>query len=279
MKKIITLLILFTTILTFAQKKEKVKGSKIVKLEQKQVNDFESLEVEDNLEIFLIKGNECGIEIEADDNLIEFVEYKLAGKNLRISTSKDISSYKKLSVRVTYTDKFNLLSAKDETNVTALSDLVLDNVTFKSYDYAKLFFNAKTKSFTLMANDRSKVELNLKSEKTAIDLSKSAYVKALISSGEMKFDMYQKSSAEVEGDVLDLKLRLDNNTDFTGKKLSAKNALVEVSGYANSSISISNIATIDASGNSEIALFGEPVKIEIKHLVDSATLRKKPTTK
>ncbi|WP_309612854.1 GIN domain-containing protein [Flavobacterium sp.] len=279
MKKIITLSFLFLTILTFAQKKEKVKGSKIVKLEQKQVNDFESLEVEDNLEIFLIKGNECSIEIEADDNLIEFVEYKLAGKNLRISTSRDISSYKKLSVRVTYTDKFNLLSAKDETNVTALSDVVLDNITFKCYDYAKLFLNAKTKSFTLMANDRSKVELNLKSEKTAIDLSKSAYVKALISSGEMKFDMYQKSSAEVEGDVLDLKLRLDNNTDFTGKKLTAKNALVEVSGYANSSISISNIATIDASGNSEIALFGEPVKIEIKHLVDSATLRKKPTTK
>lgn len=279
MKKIITLSFLFITVLTFAQKKEKVKGSKIVKLEQKQVNDFESLEVEDNLEIFLIKGNECSIEIEADDNLIEFVEYKLAGKNLRISTSRDISSYKKLSVRVTYTDKFNLVSAKDETNVTALSDVVLDNITFKSYDYAKLFLNAKTKSFTLMANDRSKVELNLKSEKTAIDLSKSAYVKALISSGEMKFDMYQKSSAEVEGDVLDLKLRLDNNTDFIGKKLIAKNALVEVSGYANSSISISNIATIDASGNSEISLYGEPVKIEIKHLVDSATLRKKPTTK
>jgi hypothetical protein len=275
MKKIITLSFLFLTVLTFAQKKEKAKGSKIVKLEQKQVNDFESLEVEDNLEIFLVKGNECRIEIEADDNLIEFVEYKLAGKNLRISTSRDISSYKKLSVRVTYTDKFNLVSAKDETNVTALSDVVLDNITFKSYDYAKLFLNAKTKSFTLMANDRSKVELSLKSEKTAIDLSKNAYVKALISSGEMKFDMYQKSSAEVEGDVLDLKLRLDNNTDFIGKKLAAKNALVEVSGYANSSISINNIATINASGNSEIALYGEPVKIEIKHLIDSATLRKK----
>ncbi|MCF6129575.1 DUF2807 domain-containing protein [Flavobacterium sp. AS60] len=279
MKKIITLSFLLLTVLTFAQKKEKVKGSKIVKLEQKQVDNFESLEVEDNLEVFLIKGNECGIEIEADDNLIGFVEYKLTGKNLRISTSKDISSYKKLSVRVTYTDKFNLVSAKDETNVTALSDVVLDNITFKSYDYAKLFLNAKTKNFTLMANDRSKVELNLKSEKTAIDLSKSAYVKALISSGEMKFDMYQKASAEVEGDVLDLKLRLDNNTDFIGKKLTAKNALVEVSGYANSSIGISNIATIDASGNSEIALYGEPVKIEIKHLVDSAVLRKKPTTK
>ena len=279
MKKIITLSFLFLTILTFAQKKEKVKGSKIVKLEQKQVGDFESLEVEDNLEIFLIKGDDCGIEIEADDNLIEFVEYKLTGKNLRISTSKDISSYKKLSVRLTYNDKFNMLIAKDETNVTALSDVVLDNVTFKSYDYSKLFLNAKTKNFTLMANDRSKVELSLKSEKTAVDVSKSAYVKALISSGEMRFDMYQKSSADVEGDVLDLKLRLDNDTDFTGKKLTTKNALVEVSGYAKSSIGVSNIATIDASGNGEIDLYGEPIKIEIKHLTDSATLRKRPSKK
>ena len=277
MKKIIILSFLFLSMISFGQKKEKIKGSKIVKLEQKQVGDFESLEVEDNLEIFLIKGDECGIEIEADDNLIEFVEYKLAGKNLRISTSRDISSYKKLSVRVTYTGKFNLVSAKDETNVTALSDVVLDNITFKSYDYAKLFLNAKTKSFTLMANDKSKVELNLKSEKTAVDVSKSAYVKALISSGEMKFDMYQKSSADVEGDILDLKLRLDNNTDFIGKKLTAKNALVETGGYSKASINISNIATIDASGNGEIELYGEPIKIEIKHLIDSAILRKKPT--
>ncbi|HNP33748.1 MAG TPA: DUF2807 domain-containing protein [Flavobacterium sp.] len=275
MKKTIVLIILFTSAFAFAQKKEKVKGSKIVKLEQKQVGDFESLEVEDNLEVFLVKGIECALEIEADDNLIEFVDYKITGKNLRISTSRDISSYKKLSIRVTYNDKFNLVSAKDETNVTALSDVTLDNITFKCYDYAKLFLNAKTKNFTLMANDKSKVELNLKSEKTAIDLSKSAYVKALISSNEMRFDMYQKSEADIEGDIIDLKLRLDNNADFTGKKLTAKNAMVETAGYAKTSINISNIATINASGNSEIELFGEP-KIDMKRFSDSASLKKRP---
>ena len=227
MKKIILFSFLLLTAIAVGQKKEKVKGSKIVKLEQKQVGDFVSLEVEDNLEVFLVKGNECGLEIEADDNLIEFIDYKLSGSNLRISTTRDISSYKKLSIRVTYTDKFNMVITKDETNLTALSDVVLDNVTFKSYDYSKLFLNASTKSFTLMANDKSKVELNLKSVKTAIDLSKSAYVKALISSSEMRFDLYQKSSEEVEDDVIDLKLRLDNNTDFIEKKLTAKNASLE----------------------------------------------------
>jgi len=275
MKKTITLFILFISVLTYAQKKEKVKGSKIVKLEQKQVDNFESVEVEDNLEIFLVKGDECALEIEADDNLIEFVEYKLTGKNLRISTSRDISSYKKLSVRVTYNDKMNMVIAKDETNVTALSDVVLDDITFKSYDYAKLFLNAKTKNFTLMANDKSKIELNLKSDKTAIDLSKSAYVKALISSPDMRFDVYQKASADVEGDVINLKLRLDNSSDFNGKKLTAKNATVELAAYSKLSINISNIATIDASGNSEMDLYGEP-KIEIKRFTESAMIKKRP---
>ena len=277
MRKIITLSLLFVSVLALAQKKEKVKGSKIVKLEQKEVGNFESVEVEDNLEVFLVQGNECSVEVEADDNLIEFVDFKLTGKNLRVSTTRDISSYKKLSVRVNYNDKLNMVIAKDETNVTALSDIVLDNITFKSYDYAKLFLNAKTKNFTLMANDKSKIELNLKSDKSAIDLSKSAYLKALISSPEMRFDMYQKASAEIEGDVLNLKLRLDNSTDFTGKKFTVKTALLEIGANSKASINISGNLTLDASGSSEIDLFGEPTKIEIKRFAESAMMKKRPS--
>ncbi len=275
MKKIIILSFLIISSITFGQKKEKIKGSKIIKLEQKQVESFESIEVEDNIEVFLVKGSECGLEIEADDNLIEFIDYKLAGNNLRISTSRDITSFKKLSVRIIYTDKFNMVIAKNETNVTSLSDLVLDNITFKSYDYSKLFINAKTKDFTLMINDKAKVELNLKSDKTAIDLSKSGFLKAFISSTDTKFDMYQKSSAEIEGDIVNLKLRLDNNTDFTGNKLTTKNAILETSGYSKSNIIVNNIITIDASGNSEIELYGAPNKIEMKRFIDSAALTKK----
>jgi hypothetical protein len=39
------------------------------------------------------------------------------------------------------------------------------------------------------------------------------------------------------------------------------------------------MVTLDASGNSEIELYGEPVKIEIKHFTDSAILQKKLTKK
>lgn len=276
MKKIITLTLILCSFLAFAQKKEKVKGSKIVKMEQKEVENFQNLEVEDNLEIFLVKGSECAIEIEADDNLIEFVEYKSAGNTLKLSTSREITSSKKLSVRVTYTDDFKMLIAKNETNVTALSDITLDNITFKTYDYAKLFLNAKTKMFTLMANDKSKVELNLKSEKTTIDLSKSAQLKALISSTSMKFDLYQKSKGDIEGDIIELDLTLDNNASLDGEKLIAKSAQIKAEGYSSAKIMVATKLIIDASGKSEIQLYGEP-KIELKRFTESAVLTKKPS--
>ena len=274
MKKIIFVSFLIISIISSAQTKEKVKGSKILKAEQKQVGNFTSIEVEDNLEVFLIKGLANSVEIEADDNLIEFVDFKLIGPNLRISTTRDISSYKKLSVRVVYTEDFNMVIAKHETNVTALAEILLKEITFKCYDKSKLYINANAPSFTLMANDKSKVELNLKSAKTAIDLSKNASIKALISTDEMIFDMYQKSSAEIEGDVNYLKLRLDNDSDFVGKKLNSKTALIELTGASKGEVFISNSATIKAMGNSLLEIYGDP-KIDLKEFKNNAILKKK----
>lgn len=275
MKKHLTICLLFLVAVTFAQRKEKVKGSKIVTMVQKQIESFQSIEIEDNLEVFLVKGTECGIEIEADDNLHEFIEFKNAGNNLRISTTRDLNSFKKLSVRVTYTSDFNLVIAKHETNVTALSEIDLESITFKSYDYAKLYLNAKTKDFTLMANDKSKIELNLKSEKATIDISKNAEVKALITSTDLSVDMYQKGEAKIEGDVLNFKLRADNNTNFDGSKLTATYVQIFAESYSKSKINAKTNVIIDAAGKSEIELYGEP-KIEIKRFTDGAKLEKKP---
>ena len=259
-----------------AQQKEKIKGSKIVTLEQKEIGDFENLEVGDNLEIFLIKGEKCGIEIEADDNLHDAIDINLHGGTLQLTAAKDVTSAKKFSVRVMYTDAFKMITANGQANITALEDISLNDFTFKSFDSAKIFANVKVKTFTLSANDKSKTELNLTSEQAAIEIGKTAQLKALISATALKFDMYQKSSATIEGDAIDLKLRLDNNANFTGKNFTAKTAELTTEGYTNCSIVVNGNVTIDASGKSEIQLYGDQ-KIEMKNFVDDAVLRKKPT--
>lgn len=274
MKKTVLLFIVFLVSYSVSSQ-EKIKGSKIVTVEQKEVNEFENLEVEDDLEIFLIKGDKSSVEIEADDNLHDIILINSIGNTLKISSSREVSTAKKFSVRITYTDGFKMLIAKDKTNITALAELNLNEFTFKSFDDSKIYANAKTKIFTLMANDKSKIELNLKSEQTTIELSKNSRLKALISSNQLVFDMYQKTNAVIEGDAINLKLRLDNNAEFTGKNLTSKNAEITTEGFANCSIQVNTKAIINASGKSEINLFGTQ-KIEMKNFIDNATLNKKP---
>lgn len=276
MRKInILLALLLFTSMGFSQQKEKIKGSKIVTITQKEIGDFETLEIEDNLEIFLIKGDQSGLEIEADDNLHDAIEIDLKAKILRLAATKQVTGAKKFSIRITYTDNLKMILAKNDSNITALADINLSDFTFKGFDSSKFFANVNSKKFTLMANDKCKSELNLKSDETTIELSKNAQLKALIATPMMKFDMYQKSTAVVEGDVIDLKLRLDNNGNFTGKNLTAKNAEIITEGYTTCSIQVSNKATIDATGKSEIQLYGETLRVDLRKFADNAALLKK----
>ena len=274
-KNLFIIAILIITTVTFGQKKDKVKGSKIVTTEIKKIENFESLEVSDDIEVTLIKGTQCGIEIEADDNLHDAIELSITGSILKIYATKKVISAKKFSVKVTYTDKLKSIVAMNDSKVNALSDFELDSIRIKSTDYAKLYLTAKIKNFKLEMNDKSKAELNLKSEKTRINLSKNASLKALLSTTDLVFDMYQKSEATIEGDSDTLKLRLDNNANFVGKNLIVKNAEIKTEAYTNASIQVKSNILIDAIGKSEIELYGDQ-KIELKQFTDSAVLKKKP---
>lgn len=267
------LLAFLVAVPAFAQKKEKLKGSKTVTVTQKEVNAFDNLELEDNLEVFLIKGSTQGVEIEADDNLHEAIMAEVTGSTLRIYTSKDITGAKSLSIRVTYTDALKTITAKHEVILNALSELELPNITVKNIDYSKSFLNVKSANFSLIMNDKTKAEVNLKADNAVIELSKNADIKALIASPNVKIDMYQKTKAEIEGDAAFAKIRLDNNATFIGKKFTVKNMDLMAEGYTNSSIMAAENISIFAAGKSEIELLGAP-KIDMKNFTDSAVIKK-----
>src|SRR5436190_21250685 len=117
---------LLATTLTFGQLKEKVKGSKIVTIEQKKTDSFDAIDVNDDVEISLIKGEKSGVEIEADDNLHEALGLQQIGNTLVISMAKEISGYKKFNIRVTYTSTFKSVVTRNKAKVNALEEIKLD---------------------------------------------------------------------------------------------------------------------------------------------------------
>jgi hypothetical protein len=275
-KYTVLLLLLLVSTLALAQKNEKIKGSKTVTIEQKEIGDFNALEVSDNIEVYLDRGEKCELKIEADDNLHDIVKIDLTANTLRINTTKEALNYKKLIVRVTYTKELKMVTAHNDAVINAIQEIQLDDIAFESYDNSELNLNVNSGNFALKSSDKSKTELNLKSQKAAIELSKNASLKALVSALELKCDLYQKSKAVLEGDVVNANIRLDNNALFTANNLVMTNAELLAESYSNCSINVNGNINIDASGNSEIQLYGDQ-KIEIKRLADNAVLSKKPT--
>ena len=272
----VLILLLFATALSLAQKKEKIKGSKIVTIEQKEIGNFETIEISDNLEVYLDRGEKCELKIEADDNLQDIITIDLSAKTLRINTSKKAINYKKLIVRITYTNELNRVTSKDEAIINAIQEIQLNDIAIQSFDDSKLFLNVNTKNFALQSDHNSKIELNLKSEIASLELSKNTTLKALITATDLKCDMYQKAIANLEGDVTNANIRLDNNAKFLGNNLVIMNAQLVAESYSNCSVNVNTAIIVDAAENAEIELYGDQ-KIEMKRFADNAILSKKPT--
>lgn len=271
---LVILTLLFSTTALFSQKIEKIKGSGILKIVEKEIQSFTSIEVEDNVEINLEKGETSGIKIEADDNLHNVINTVVQNNVLIISTSKEAHGYKKLSVRIMYPNDLNLVTSKDESIVNGIQEIVLDNITFKSMNKSKLFLNVNSSNFSLQADDKSKIELNLKSETAFVELSKNSSLKALINSVELKCDLYQKATANIEGDSDNTITRIDNFAELNAKNFNIKKLDLTIEGKASCSVFAESSCTIEATDNAEINLYGNPT-ITIRKLSGEAKLFKK----
>jgi hypothetical protein len=267
------LLLLFTT-LTFAQKREKIKGTKVVTTSIKEIGDFDALEINDNLEIYLERGEKNEIKIEADDNLHDIIGFDLREKMLRIYTAKESTIFKKLVVHVTYTKSLSKVITKNEAKVYAIQELLLDDITFNSFDYSKLLLNVNAKKFSLVADDKSKSEINLKSEDATLQLSKNSSIKSLVSAIKFKCDLYQKANAAIEGAAEKGSIRIDNNSNFTGTKFTIKEANLTAENYATGTVLAETSISIAIGDKAEVSLLGNP-KIELTRFSEEAKLIKK----
>ena len=277
MKQILTSLVfLFVCTAAIAQDNAKLKGSKIVTKEQKATAVFSSVYIQDDIEVTFIKADTTGIETEADDNLHKTLKIENNGGILNLSLNEKIISFKKFEVKVFYTDDLKLIEANKQAKIMILEEMVIEEINFKLNEKAKLYLNLKTNAATFEMKDNSLVELNGKAEKLHFILTQNASVKALVASTELKVDQYQKSKTTIEGDVIDLKLRMDNNAHFTGKGLTAKNVQLIAEAYSTTSFFAETNCVLTALGNAEVEIFGEPT-FEIKKFSGNAVLRKKTT--
>ncbi|NRD22756.1 DUF2807 domain-containing protein [Winogradskyella litoriviva] len=276
MKKLL-LLFLFTiasSTIVLSQTEEKIKGDRNVTIRQTYIDDFQSIVVDGDFSIEIVYNSKPSVNVEADDNLHDVIDFNVVDGVLTFIEKVRITSKKKLNITVNYADLLTHIETKGDGEIRSLTSMELNDVTLVTSDNSRAYLNIIAKTFNYKSSGKSKTRLNLTADSTKIELSDNSKLDALITSKIADFDLYQRADASIEGNTNNSVIRLDNSTNFNASKYDVKNVDATLEDSSDLTISATESITIAASGNSEIYLFGSP-SITITKFEDTAKLQKK----
>ncbi|WP_298761169.1 DUF2807 domain-containing protein [uncultured Psychroserpens sp.] len=267
------LLVLGCTVTSFAQDTEKVKGDRNLTIKQTYIDGFKKIVVGEDFKVELFYNKKPSVEIETDDNLHEYISIQVIDSVLTLTTTRDIRA-KKLNVKVNYGDAFSDIEVKDDGEVRSLTSLELNNATLKTSGSSRAYLNIKANDFNFVSTDKTKVKLNITATNVTAEISDNTKMDALINATDVKIDLYQRANSDVEGNIENLTLRADNNSQFNGKNFTTKTCSVIAEIASNVYLEVIEDIVIEATGSSEVYLYGNP-KITINKFTDTVKLQKK----
>lgn len=268
---ILVLALVFTTT---AQNKEKIKGSRIVTIEQTYIDEFSKIVIADNLPVEIVFNSKTSVEIEADDNLHEVIKFEVTNGVLNFETTQQITGSKKLQITVNYSSKLEEIEVNGDAEIRSLSTLEIENLTLNTTGNAKAYLNIRTKYFRYTATDKSRSRLNVVTENAELIIDDNSKIEALYTANNLKADLYQRADLSIEGFVKSAQLRVDNSSSFKGKNLNIDDCTLSLEGGSTAVVNVAKTITIQATDKTEVYLYGNAA-ITLNKFLGSAKLLKK----
>lgn len=254
--------------------KEKIKGNKIVMTDEKIVDAFHTIAVYNNFEVTLQEDSDHVISIEADSNLQELIEVEIQDSILKIKSDKDLRRAKALNIKILYGTELKKIRVYDKVSLTSKSPIQSANLALSVNDQAEVFLTIETQKLNGIINGKSSADLHVSATHVTYQVNENSDLKGIITADSLNLDLYQKSSAKLEGEIKSMRVRTDNDSDFYGEKLASTKTSVIAEGSSDCYLLTNEELNIEASDKSEVYILGEP-KIQITKFTNEASLYKK----
>ncbi len=200
---------------------EKGNGN-VVTEERTPTADFTEVRGSAGLEVYLTQGTENKIVVEADDNLLKYIETEIEGGKLNIKTSENIGRAESKKIHVTYKD-INSIEASSGAEVVGNSVIKSQNLSLKSSSGAEL-------TVEVFAQD----------------------IIAKSSSG---------SDLKISGRATSLTADASSGSEIDAKNLMVINCNAEASSGAEVTVNVQEKLETSASSGGEINYYGSPVSV------------------
>lgn len=219
--KILIALCLFTSCIS-ELKAQKITGNQLIAIEERSdLTNFNSINISAGLDAIITQGEKEFVEVEADQNILEYITTKVEGNTLIIRWKKGINirKHKKATVHIT-------LRELSGVNASSGADVVCNDV--------------------------------IKTDEISINLSSGADIKLKLDAKNIKANASSGADLILEGIAEKLDVNASSGADIKASKLKAQDVIADASSAAEIKVYAVNTIKANASSGADIDYYGNP---------------------
>ncbi len=216
-----------------------IKGSGNIVTKEYSFKDFSRIEVSSAFHFEITRAETYSVMVSTDDNLISRLDLSQSGKTLVIKLKP--ASYSNAETKAVIT-----MPALEALNVSGASQGTLKG--FQSID-----------DFDLEASGASRVEMEMESGKTRIEVSGASKISGQLKALDTEIVVSGASRCELSGSAGNTRFSVSGASQSITGNLVLQNADAEVSGASKAVINTGGTLNVDVTGASTLQYYGNPV--------------------
>lgn len=272
LKRFILVVLLLISVVSTAQKKPKIKGSKTIIEVTNELAPFNAIKVADNLRLELKKARENSYTFIGDDNLLDVLKFEVIDSVLEISSFYKIVSKKKLDLTINYISLNGITMLNGR---LGMKDIVTtDYLDINLQGDSKLNLNTLATSVGISMSGTSKAELNVDCDDISLNLDQKSELGLYVVAKKSKLIMHGSADAKLQGAVTDFNIELFGNSQLRAESLKGANVFLALDESPDVIIFATENLELSSKGGSRTYLYGTPL-ITIKDFLGASQLIKR----
>lgn len=196
-----------------------IDGNGEVTKEQRAVSSFNKIDISGGYEVLINQGDKERLELEVDENLLEYIETETKKNTLYISTKKPIGNASSLKLYITVVDV-------EDIDVSGAIEL-------------------KNKG-------------TYKTETLEIDVSGAADINLDVDVENLTMDMSGASETTLSGTANNFEIEISGAGELQAKKLKTRNTTIDISGAGSAIVHAKKTLNVSVSGAGSVKYKGSP---------------------
>ncbi|TLP80133.1 GIN domain-containing protein [Maribacter sp. ACAM166] len=258
-----------------AQKKPKIKGNKEVTQVIKEIQgEFNALEIDDALEVTITQGNNNAYALNIDSNLVDILQFSVTDSILKIYTSNNITSSKKLKINLTVVEIEHLI-LKNDAKVNGEGRFTAKKFYLNAYNSSRIKnLDVRADDVTITLHRDAGGDIKVKSENTTIVMNDRTDLKADVIADKVRVTLNNSADLDLNGDADYASFNLKKSGNLNARKMKISSADLYTSNNSDVYINASRNLEVYAQGKSNVYVYGNP-EVQIKGLTDKSKIIKR----